>query len=271
MSSATTVFSNSIGRKLVMGLTGLFLVSFLFVHMSGNLLLFKADAGLSFNQYTKFMTTNPVIKVLEWVLFAGFIFHIIYAAIVSRQNNSARPVKYAYTGNQNESSSWFSRNMGWTGTVILIFLVIHLIMFWGYYHFGDGDMVSLERAYLESWKVTEVTAVQDDFGVVAVSQGDYLTRETYQLLKGAGVDEVRGISMYEVTKYSFGQWYISLFYVIAMVLLAMHLNHGFQSAFRSLGLVHKKYTPIVKTAGAIISFVVPLVFAAMPVYLFLMN
>ncbi|MEM8898722.1 MAG: succinate dehydrogenase cytochrome b subunit, partial [Bacteroidota bacterium] len=251
--------------------TGLFLVSFLFVHMSGNLLLFKADAGLAFNQYTKFMTTNPVIKTLEWVLFAGFIFHIIYAAILSRQNTKARPVKYAYSGNQNASSSWFSRNMGWTGTIILLFLVIHLIMFWGYYKFGDGETVALERAYLESWKVTEVTAVQDDFGEVAVGQGDYLTRETYQLLKGAGVNELKGMSMYEVTKFSFGKWYISLFYVVAMVLLGMHLNHGFQSAFRTIGLVHKKYTPLIKIAGMFISIVVPIIFASMPVYLFLLN
>ncbi|MEM9932607.1 MAG: succinate dehydrogenase cytochrome b subunit, partial [Bacteroidota bacterium] len=220
---------------------------------------------------TKFMTTNPVIKTLEWVLFAGFIFHVIYAAILSRQNTKARPVKYAYKGNQNESSSWFSRNMGWTGTIILLFLVIHLIMFWGYYKFGEGDMISSERAYLESWKVTEVTAVQDEFGEIAVKQGDYLTKETYLLLKNAGITEVRGISMYEVTKFSFGKWYISLFYVLAMVLLGMHLNHGFQSAFKTIGLVHRKYTPLVKIAGAVISIAVPIAFASMPVFLFLMN
>ncbi|MEM8901594.1 MAG: hypothetical protein AAGC85_26025, partial [Bacteroidota bacterium] len=172
---------------------------------------------------------------------------------------------------QNASSSWFSRNMGWTGSVILIFLIIHLIMFWGYYKFGDGESVSLERAYLESWKVTAVTAVQDEFGEIAVGQGDYLTKETYQMLKKEGVTELTGISMFEVTKFSFGKWYISLFYVVAMLLLGMHLNHGFQSAFRTVGLVHKKYTPLIKIVGMFISIVVPIIFASMPVYLFLLN
>ena len=271
MSSTVSLFSQSIGRKLVMGITGLFLVSFLFVHMSGNLLLFKGDGGVAFNEYTKFMTTNPVVGVLEWVLFGGFIVHIIYAAVLTRQNRIARPTGYKAPGGKAKSSSWFSRNMGLSGSIVLIFLIVHLVMFWGFYHFGQGENVSVDQAYKEVWKVTQVEAVQNSLGETVVEPGSYLDREGLELLKEKGVTEVKGISMTEVVKNSFSLWYVVLLYVVAMGLLSMHLNHGFQSAFRTLGLAHRKYTPFVMKAGTAIAIVVPLVFAVMPIYYFIMS
>ena len=269
MTSISSMFSLSVGRKVVMGLTGLFLVSFLFVHLSGNLLLFKSDGGVSFNEYTRFMTTNPVIRVMEWVLFAGFIFHIIYAAILTRQNRKARPVSYAYKSGSG-SSSWFSRNMGLSGSIILAFLIIHLVMFWGKYKFGAATTeVSIEEAYTMAWKVKEDISYGADQAMV--ESGTYVDLEEYLLLKEAGrADEkVSGISMTEVVKASFGEWYIVLFYVLSMVLIGFHLNHGFQSSFRTLGLMHKKYTPLISKAGTAISIVIPLIFAAMPVVYFI--
>ena len=155
MSSTATVFTHSIGRKVVMGLTGLFLVTFLFVHVGGNSLLFIPDDGRTFNAFVKFMTTNPVIKALELVLAAGFIFHIIYAFILTAKNNSARPVKYAFKGAKDKGSSWVSRNMFWTGGVVLIFLALHIPMFYGAYHFnktGNGT-ITLQQAFEDNWKV----------------------------------------------------------------------------------------------------------------------
>jgi len=266
------MFSFSVGKKLVMGLSGLFLVSFLFVHMSGNLLLFNTDSGVAFNTYTRFMTTNPIIRVLEWVLFAGFIFHIIYAALITRQNRKARPVAYAYAGGKGESSSWFSRNMGLTGSVILAFLVIHLVMFYGKYKFGDSTaQISIEQAYAEAWKVKQDIALGED--PTFVKSGSYVDLEEYILLKEAGrlSEQVPGISMTEVVKASFSEWYIVLFYVLSMVLIAFHLNHGFQSSFRTLGLMHKKYTPFITKAGTAIAIVLPLIFAAMPVVFYIRS
>ncbi|MEL6593892.1 MAG: succinate dehydrogenase cytochrome b subunit [Bacteroidota bacterium] len=271
MSTLSSLIDRSVGRKLVMGITGLFLVSFLFVHMSGNLLLFKSDGGLAFNEYTKFMTTNPLIRVAEWILFAGFIAHIIYAAILTRKNNQARPTKYAYNKNAGKSSSWFSRNMGLTGTVVLTFLVIHLTMFWGQYKFGDGtDTITLEQAYQEAWKIKEDVTLSG----VSLEKGSYIDQTMYLTLKDKGADmgtTVSAVSMTEVVKKSFSNEFIVIFYVIAMLLIAMHLVHGFQSSFRSLGLVHKKYTPAIEKAGIGIAVVVPLIFAIMPVYYYIAH
>ncbi len=273
MPSSKTVLTSSIGQKWIMGLTGLFLVSFLFVHMSGNLLLFKDDGGASFNEYTKFMTTNPLIKVAEWILFAGFIAHIAYAIFLSIQNNRARPEKYVY--NKPQGSSWASRNMGLTGSIFFVYLVVHLTMFWGYYKFGGGlEGVSIEKAYSESWKIKETFGPYENEITgedVFIKKGSYLDQNGYELLKADGVNTVKALSMTEVVKVSFSKWYIVVFYVIAMLLLAFHLSHGFQSAFRTLGLVHKKYTPAVLFIGKVIAYTIPLIFAAMPVYYFIIT
>ncbi len=268
MSASSAVFNHSIGRKLVMGLSGLFLVSFLFVHVGGNTLLFLQDEGVTFNKFVRFMTTNPVIKVLELVLFGGFIIHMVYAAIITRQNQQARPGGYEHKGGDKAGSPWVSRNMGLTGSIILLFLIVHVAGFWGRFHFAGGEAISLKTAYVEGWKVTEVQAVKDQFGQLVQEPDSYLTLESYTALANAGVDEVQGMSMYRMVESAFQQWYIVLLYVVAVALLALHLSHGFQSAFRTVGLIHKKYTPLVKGAGLFIAVVIPVIFALMPVYFF---
>ena len=120
---------SSLGKKLLMGLTGLFLISFLVVHCFLNAFIFFNDGGLLFNEGAKFMATNPIIKVMEYVLFAGLILHMIQALILTMQNNKARPVKYAMN-NGGANSKWYSRSMGILGSLLLLFLIIHLAHFW---------------------------------------------------------------------------------------------------------------------------------------------
>jgi succinate dehydrogenase / fumarate reductase, cytochrome b subunit len=216
--------TSNIGRKLVMSLTGLFLVSFLFVHVGGNLLLFANDQGLSFNLYARFMSTFPVIKVLEYVLLAGFLIHIGQSYLLTRINAQARPVKYAYV-KPSPGVSWFSRNMGLSGSLVLFFLVIHIWQFYVAYHFGHPQL----RSYP---------------GV------DEPLKDLYQLAK----------EVFQV------QWGWVFLYVAACVLLAFHLNHGFQSAFRTLGVSHPKYIPTIVFVGQVISFLIPALFALMPLY-----
>lgn len=115
----------SILKKVIMSLTGLFLISFLIVHLSGNLLLFKDDGGEAFNAYAKFMSTNPIIGIMEYALAAGFLFHIIDGIVLTLQNRKARPVRYAVQ-KPSPASSLAARNMGISGSIILIFLIIHL-------------------------------------------------------------------------------------------------------------------------------------------------
>jgi succinate dehydrogenase / fumarate reductase, cytochrome b subunit len=123
----SSIFSSSVGKKLIMSLAGLFLISFLVVHLSINLLVLK-ESHEPFNKAAHFMMSNVVIKVMEFVLFGGFFLHMIYGVIVSLQNWIARPVGYKKT--YNSQTSFFSRYMFHTSVIIAIFLVLHLFDFY---------------------------------------------------------------------------------------------------------------------------------------------
>lgn len=135
----TKLFSSSLGKKLIMALTGLFLITFLVVHLIGNLQLLKNDGGEAFNIYAAFMTSNPIIKIISYTLYASIVIHVVWAVILSRGNSQARGQKYVVVKN---SSPWASRNMGILGTLILIFLVIHLKDFWAEMHWGGISKVT---------------------------------------------------------------------------------------------------------------------------------
>ncbi len=115
--------SSSIGRKVVMSLTGLFLIVFLLVHLGVNLTLFLGAE--TFNATSHFMAKNPLIQVMRYVLAAAFIFHIIQGIVLSLKNNAARPINYV-KNNAKVSASWESRNMLVTGIVVLLFLGLHM-------------------------------------------------------------------------------------------------------------------------------------------------
>jgi len=146
-----------------MALTGLFLILFLIVHLIGNLQLLKSDGGEAFNVYAQFMTSNPLIKIVSYVNYAFILLHVAWAILLSRTNRVARgDVRYAINKN---SSAWTSRNMGILGTLIFIFLVIHLKGFWYEMHWGGiatanyaGKEVKdlytvVEAAYGQLWYV----------------------------------------------------------------------------------------------------------------------
>jgi len=121
--------SASIGRKVFMSLTGLFLISFLLLHLTLNLFLIFDDSGNLFNTAAHFMATNPIIKIMEPLLALGFIIHIIWSGWITLENLKARPVGYA-SGDQ--LLKWYdpAKNMFILGGMILIFLVLHIINFW---------------------------------------------------------------------------------------------------------------------------------------------
>ncbi|NML66541.1 succinate dehydrogenase cytochrome b subunit [Hymenobacter sp. RP-2-7] len=134
----TKTFTSSIGRKIIMSLTGLFLCTFLVVHLIGNFQLFKNDDGVAFNVYSHFMGHNPIIRTIEWGLVLGFGFHIYEALMLTTRNKSARSHKYdQFHAEQN--SEWTSRNMGILGSIILIFLLVHLYNFFWRARFGTLD------------------------------------------------------------------------------------------------------------------------------------
>lgn len=125
----TRLFTSSLGKKFLMALTGLFLISFLVIHCAINAMIFYNDGGETFTHWGHFMGTNPIIRTLEIGLVLGFVIHIFQGFSVWRQNRSARPVKYSKVKHP-EKSKWYSRSMGLLGTLILIFLVIHTAHFW---------------------------------------------------------------------------------------------------------------------------------------------
>jgi len=127
--------TSSIGRKLVMSLTGLFLCLFLIIHLVGNLQLFIDDNGLAFNAYAEFMSHNKLIKVASILTMATFLLHAIQGILLAIKNRAARKVGYKVTS--KKSSSWSSRNMAFLGTVILVFIVTHLQNFWYQMKFGS--------------------------------------------------------------------------------------------------------------------------------------
>ena len=137
MSWIIKMLTSTLGKKLLMSLTGLFLISFLTIHLIGNLAIFSNDGGLAFNAYASFMSTNPLIGTVSYLLYAGIILHVFIAAVLYFVNNSARPVKYKVQ-KLKENSSWESRSMTLLGVLILAFILLHLKDFWWQYKHDGG-------------------------------------------------------------------------------------------------------------------------------------
>ena len=125
----SSFMSASIGRKFLMSITGLFLISFLCIHLTLNLFLTFDDSGTLFNLAANFMATNPLIRIIEPLLAIGFVVHIIWSALITLQNMLARPQKYEYG---DQLLSWWApaKNMFILGGMVMIFLVIHIFNFW---------------------------------------------------------------------------------------------------------------------------------------------
>ncbi|KAA8481400.1 succinate dehydrogenase / fumarate reductase cytochrome b subunit [Arcticibacter tournemirensis] len=258
MSSFTKAFSSTLGKKLIMSLTGLFLCLFLIVHLLGNLQLFKHDDGMAFNVYSHFMTHFPPIKIVSYLLYLSIVFHAVYALVISIRNRRARKVGYAvYKGSAN--SSWSSRNMGILGTVLLIFIVVHMTNFWAEYHWGGLPFIKYETSLTNPEEV-KVTKIPYD--------GHQMVHSEYvDLQSGNQVVIAKDLNIIVMELFKLW-WYVAL-YVIAMIAMGYHLYHGFQSGFQTLGFDHKKYKPAIDFLGLwVFSIIIPAVFAAMPLYVF---
>lgn len=128
MKKAISFYQSSVGKKVVMSLAGLFLCSFLVVHLSGNLSLFRNDGGEAFNHYSEFMATNPVIRTTEILLLAGFVIHIFIGTVLWFKNRAARPEKYS-SYKLSDNVPLPSRIVMLSGSIVLLFLVVHLKTF----------------------------------------------------------------------------------------------------------------------------------------------
>jgi succinate dehydrogenase / fumarate reductase cytochrome b subunit len=230
----TDFFTSSVGKKLVMALTGLFLISFLVVHVGINACIYNDlsffdhdDNGKMFNQAAHFMGSSVVIRIMEIGLFIGFIIHIIQGYVLEVQNRKRRSVGYKVKMG-TEGSRWYRKSMGLLGTLILFFLIIHISQFW------------------VPSRITNDLNEQEYLGPNGPKVHDLFAR------------------MVEV----FQNPWIVVLYVVACISLAWHLVHGFQSAFRTVGVHNKKYISLLKAFGIGFSILVPLLFALMPISMY---
>ena len=223
MNWISRVLTSSLGQKVIMSLTGIFLILFLIVHMSGNLQLLADDGGRSFNIYAAFMSENPFIRVISIGLYASILLHAIQGIALALANRKAKGGKYAH--GKVAGATWASKNMALLGILIFAFLCLHMADFWVKMRFTDS-----------------------------------LTMVTY-----AGHDEAVQ-DIYSRVNVAFQELWLVAVYLIGVTALCLHLIHGFQSAFQTLGLTHKKYTPLINALGWIYSIAICAGFAIMPLY-----
>ncbi len=207
-----------------MSLTGIFLISFLVVHVGINACIWANDGGQMFNLASHFMATTIVIRIVEVGLFAGLLLHIIQGLVVEIQNRTRRRIGYAVTMG-NKGSKWYSRSMGLLGTLLLFFLVMHLSHFWVPSRFTELPTIDINGKEVANQYAEIIRVFQSPLIVVL--------------------------------------------YVLGCMSLMYHLLHGFQSAFRTLGVPNGKYINLIKGFGVGFSVIVSLAFAMMPVSVYL--
>ncbi len=258
MSEIKQTFNSSLGKKLIMALTGLFLCIFLIVHLGGNLQLFNHDDGYGFNVYANFLTHFPPIEVISYLLYASILIHTVYAIILTTINRKSRPISYAV--HTQSPVSFSSKNMGLLGSVLFLFIVIHMGDFWYGYHNDKKFGFKEYRTDLSSGKTTakDFKPTSPDFEKSVSTEGNF------------EVVRVKDLNA-RVAKSFSHLWYVA-FYVIAMGVLSFHLLHGFQSSFHTLGWIHRKYKGIIYFIGTwVFAVIIPLGFAAMPVFYYIIS
>jgi len=153
MNSVLEFYYSSIGKKVLMSLTGLFLITFLVEHLVGNLLLFANDGGKTYEAYGDFLVSNPVIRFIEIFLFLGVFGHATLGVILWFKNRMTRPIKYKFF-RLKDNATFASRITIWTGSIIAIFLYIHLKSFFIPSRFGSGKVSNYElvvQAFSNPW------------------------------------------------------------------------------------------------------------------------
>ena len=219
-------FCKSIGYKVLMALSGFFLMFFLLQHLTINLLsVFKEDM---FNEVSHFMGTNLLVQfLLQPILIFAVVFHFVMGIILEYRNNKAREIGYAYN-KPSTNSNWMSRNMVISGLTILAFLILHFIDFW---------IPEISTKYIAG----------DMSG--KLSSGDF--RYYHEL-------QEKFVSIERV-----------LAYVVAFVLLSLHLMHGFQSSFQSVGFKKSNNAIILSKLSYIFAIIVPAGFIFIALFHFL--
>jgi succinate dehydrogenase / fumarate reductase cytochrome b subunit len=232
-SSLAAIWTSSIGKKIIVALTGLFLVLFLAGHLVGNLLIFAGPE--LFNDYAYFlhhMIHGMGIWLFRAVMVVMLGAHIAATVSLTLQNRAARQ---PYECKAVIQASTASRTMILSGLTILVFFIYHILHF--------TARIGNEYDTLDRYKET------------VMANGEPLVRHNAWLMVVDG----------------FGVWYVSLFYVLAMTLLCLHLSHGFASIFQTLGLRPKKSESAIKHLSLAYSAVIWLGFISIPLAIWIFG
>ncbi|GEO09112.1 succinate dehydrogenase [Segetibacter aerophilus] len=227
------MFTSSIGQKLTMALTGLFLITFLIVHVGLNACIWANDGGQMFNTGANFMSSMLVIRIMEIGLFAGIIIHVIQGLLLFFENKSKRKIGYAIEYGER-GSKWYSRSMGLLGTLLLLFLIMHIYHFWVPSRLGG------------MWNIKPLEEVDYTNG---------LGKQYHNLYA----------EMINV----FQNPIVVILYVLGCISLAYHLMHGFESAFRTIGVHNNRYLKMLRYVGRGYSIIISIAFAMMPISIYL--
>ncbi len=213
MSWLIRTFGSSIGKKLLMAITGLAFFGFLCMHLAGNLTIYKG--GSAFNAYAqKLHSLGPILIIFELGLLAFAIIHIATGITLFVQNLKARSVPYKMdkpAGGRTFSSTW----MPYTGFVLLAFVIFHLLNF----------------SFIDKGQRT----------------------------------------IFEIVSAAFTNPIYMIVYVLAMVVLALHVRHGFWSAFQTIGANHPKYMPAIMVLSIVVSLIFGFGFGLLPIYIWSMG
>lgn len=307
--SNSAILNSSIAKKWWMALTGLFLCLFLVGHLLGNLQLifiWGVEGKRAFNEYAHFMTSNIFIKVMSYLTYFSILFHAIDGILLTFQNKKARPQNYAYN-KPSANSSLPSRYMAILGSAILIFIVLHMANFWGRMHYTEMPLhteANYSPRMLPTGQVADTVTrsyytTTGDYlpvGSVTVKNKTELHQNMEPLLEqvhavdpnyaAAGENPMLAVGyrdLHSVVLAFFGHdkteeadleanpnaMIAVLIYVVAMIVLAFHLWHGFASAFQTLGINHVRYNKLIKGFGKAFAVLVPAAFAIIPIILFL--
>lgn len=225
------LFQSSIGKKIIMGATGAAMFLFVIGHLVGNLQVFLPKERI--NAYAHLLHANAgLLWVVRFGLLAIVGLHVWSAVTLNAQNNAARPVTYG-SGRAPVGATWASRYMFMTGLVIAAFVVYHLLHY--------------------TVQVSAINLTGRDFGDLVV--------------KGGPQDGYKDV--HQMLVIGFSNPFVSLFYLVAIGLLCLHLSHGASAMFQSLGMQEGAWRQRLETAAKALSIALFLGYAAIPLAIFL--
>ena len=212
MNWLTNTFGSSVGKKLMMAVTGLFFCVFLVLHLAGNMTIYMGKDA--FNSYAEHLhSLGPLLILAEWGLLIFAVIHISTGLFLFYQNFKARPTRYA-VNKRAGGRTLGSATMPYTGVILLLFVIYHLFNF----HFVDKTHTTISQ----------------------------------------------------IVSTAFAQPSYVLIYTFAMIIAAVHVSHGFWSAFQTLGANHPKYTPLLRGLSLVFSLIVGIGFGFIPIYVSLL-